>query len=105
MKPQIGILLIVLIFLGVFAIYSSLPDRVESLVTTGEGLRANTNVVLGDVIINQESGQSKDKGMSTDVDIKSTSGLDEELQGIIEGFSVITDELQSLENAPTEPAQ
>jgi hypothetical protein len=40
-----------------------------------------------------------------DVDMQSAGGLDEELRGIIEGFEVITDELESLEKAPTTLAQ
>lgn len=107
MKPQIGITLIALIFLGVFVIYSNLPERVENRANANsEGeLRANTNVTLGNTIVEQDSGQSADRGTPANIDIKSTSGLNEELRGIVEGFNVITEELQSLEETPTGPAQ
>jgi len=107
MKPQVGITLIALIFLGVFVIYSNLPERAEDQVNaSSEGeLQANTNVILGNMIVDQDSGQSANREIPANIDIKSTSGLNEELRGIVEGFNVIAEELQSLEETPTGPAQ
>ncbi len=106
MKPQIGIALIVLIFLGVFAIYSNLPNQADhQLNINSEGeIPDNKNVVLGDIIVNQNSEQPQNIEGEANVDITSTGGLDEELQEIVEGFSTITEELQSLEKASPEPA-
>ena len=106
MKPQIGITLIALIFLGVFVIYSNLPNQIDHQVNTNseEEFPANENVVLGDSVINQSLEQSQSIREPANVDIESTGGLNEELRGIVEGFSAITEELQSLEEAPLELA-
>jgi|GEM_PF-2695367 hypothetical protein len=110
MKPQIGITIIVLIFLGAFLIYSRLPGQPgpETNPVLEEQSQANIGKSLGAVRTDTGAGEEQTLGtMRTglDVDMQSAGGLDEELRGIIEGFEVITDELESLEKAPTTLAQ
>jgi hypothetical protein len=106
MKPQIAIILITLVFLGAFAAYKHAPSRVSNLAdsNTGADLQANVDKAV-EVAVTPPLEESGNQPSQPRIDVKSADGLDEELRGIIEGFSILDEELQSLEGTSTPAAQ
>ena len=103
MKPQTGITLIALILLGVFAIYSSVPERTDQMdePLSQELLKGNEEVVLGETAVSPQPSYPNTTAGQEDINPPSASELDEEWQSMTEGFSALTEELQSLEKMPS----
>lgn len=105
MKPQTGIAISALIFAGAFLIYSNLPSQTNPRVPIGpeSGLQANVSKSLEreKSLPEQNVEEEKEEGVEREIDLESTSGLSEELEGILGGFNEITEELESLEGTST----
>ena len=107
MKIQTGIAIIALVFAGAFLVYSRLPEQIGTPVPEGteNELQANVTETLGNE--NAEAGSEdmeNEDGVeegASNVSVESTTGLSEELEGIIKGFNEITGELESLEGTST----
>ncbi|MBU2101715.1 hypothetical protein KKH05_03295 [Patescibacteria group bacterium] len=104
MKPQISIGIIVLIFVGAFVAYSNLPQESPQTTLGNNEVEAQANIENAldeptEEALRENSG--KDIGQTPNKEIKSTTGLDEELKGFVDGFDAFSEEWELLEPTST----
>ncbi|PIR98301.1 MAG: hypothetical protein COT89_00210 [Candidatus Colwellbacteria bacterium CG10_big_fil_rev_8_21_14_0_10_42_22] len=95
MKLSSAIIIISLVFVGAFFVYSHSPvDQTPETIEEGPSMQANISESVEKELTLPESKEKKPE-------FSSTSGLEEELKGFVEGFDEINEQLEQYDSTST----